>query len=262
MKQSKFNKKYKALILDLDGTTIPSREYGMPSEKVKKVIDKASKKIKISVATSRPLPMAIYIIEHLSLTAPCILAGGGNIYDPVKKVVVKEVLLDNLSLNKIKEIAKRLKFDNILIHDSNGTDYSLFEYKLSKPLHMWTGRLEPKQADLLFEAISKIPTVSVHKLSAWETGKWDVMATPLEATKQHGILQVAEILGIKTHDIIGVGDGYNDFPLLMACGLKIAMGNAVEELKAIADYIAPSVDDDGVADVIEKFVLRKETIKI
>ena len=55
--------------------------------------------------------------------------------------------------------------------------------------------------------------------------------------------------------MIGVGDGYNDFPLLMACGLKVAMGNAVPELKAIADYIAPTVADDGIVDVIKTFVL-------
>jgi hypothetical protein len=42
----------------------------------------------------------------------------------------------------------------------------------------------------------------------------------------------------------------------MACGLKVAMGNAVPELKAIADYIAPSVTDDGMATVIEKFILN------
>ena len=47
-------------------------------------------------------------------------------------------------------------------------------------------------------------------------------------------------------------------PLLMACGLKVAMGNGVPELKEIADYVAPSVDEDGISDVIEKFVLRTE----
>ena len=79
--------------------------------------------------------------------------------------------------------------------------------------------------------------------------------THADATKQHGVMEVAQILGIEKEDIIGVGDGYNDFPLLMACGLKIAMGNAVPELKAIADFVAPSVDEDGVAVVIEKFLL-------
>jgi hydroxymethylpyrimidine pyrophosphatase-like HAD family hydrolase len=75
------------------------------------------------------------------------------------------------------------------------------------------------------------------------------------ATKQHGIIEVARLLNISTKDIIGVGDGYNDFPLLLACGLKIAMGNANEELKKIADFVAPSVEEDGVATVIEKFIL-------
>ncbi len=60
---------------------------------------------------------------------------------------------------------------------------------------------------------------------------------------------------ILRNEIIGVGDSYNDFPLLMACGLKVAMGNAAPELKEIADYIAPTVEEDGVVDVIKRFVL-------
>ncbi|MBI5619841.1 HAD hydrolase family protein, partial [Candidatus Gottesmanbacteria bacterium] len=81
--------------------------------------------------------------------------------------------------------------------------------------------------------------------------------THTDASKLHGIVEVARHLNIKTEEIIGVGDGYNDFPLLMASGLKIAMGNAVPELKEIADFVAPTVDEDGVATVIEKFILSK-----
>jgi hydroxymethylpyrimidine pyrophosphatase-like HAD family hydrolase len=55
--------------------------------------------------------------------------------------------------------------------------------------------------------------------------------------------------------MIGVGDGHNDLPLFEACGFRVAMGNADEELKKLADYIAPSVEDDGIVDVIEKFIL-------
>lgn len=43
----------------------------------------------------------------------------------------------------------------------------------------------------------------------------------------------------------------------MAAGLKVAMGNAIDDLKAIADYIAPTVQEDGVVDVIEKYILEK-----
>lgn len=63
------------------------------------------------------------------------------------------------------------------------------------------------------------------------------------------------MIDIKKDEIIGVGDGYNDLALFEAVGLKVAMGNGVEELKAKADYITKHVDKDGLADVIEKFVL-------
>ena len=53
------------------------------------------------------------------------------------------------------------------------------------------------------------------------------------------------------------GDGYNDRPLLQACGLAIAMGDAPEELKAISDYIAPSAEEDGLAVAIEEFILPR-----
>ena len=93
-------------------------------------------------------------------------------------------------------------------------------------------------------------------MPSYQNGLLCVDVTDQSVSKMHGISEVFEILGISREDAIGVGDSYNDFPLLMACGLKVAMGNAIDELKSIADYIAPSVDDDGVTDVIEKFVLN------
>lgn len=255
MKSSKFDRNYKAIIFDVDGTLVPIIKDALPSENVRKAIEKASKKVKISIATSRPNPLAKDIINHLSLSAPCILAGGGNIYDPIIDRMIDEVLLDLKTYKEILKADKKVKSIGF-IYDSSEKDYKVSEYSFNKPMHYWNGNLDESEADSLFEDLSKIPTISVHKLTSWTPGKVDIMAAPLEATKQHGILKVAEILGIETSDIIGVGDGYNDFPLLMACGLKIAMGNAVEDLKAIADYIAPPVEEDGVVDVIEKFILK------
>ncbi|MDG7042371.1 MAG: HAD hydrolase family protein [Nitrososphaerota archaeon] len=65
-----------------------------------------------------------------------------------------------------------------------------------------------------------------------------------------------EKLGIKKEETIGVGDFPNDLPLFKVSGLKVAMGNAVPDLKAIADYIAPTYEEDGVAEVLRKFILR------
>jgi hydroxymethylpyrimidine pyrophosphatase-like HAD family hydrolase len=57
--------------------------------------------------------------------------------------------------------------------------------------------------------------------------------------------------------MIAAGDSYNDLPLLEVCGLRIVMGDAPDELKAIADYVAPSIDEDGLAVAIEEFVLPR-----
>jgi len=88
-----------------------------------------------------------------------------------------------------------------------------------------------------------------------DPNKYSFNITHIQATKLHGIEVIQKFMDLKRDEIIGCGDGYNDFPLLMASGLKVAMGNAIDELKEIADYVAPSVEEDGVADVIEKFIL-------
>ena len=59
--------------------------------------------------------------------------------------------------------------------------------------------------------------------------------------------------GLKKEEILTIGDQNNDIALLQAGGLKIAMGNATDELKKIADYITDSVYDDGFVRAMEKF---------
>lgn len=54
--------------------------------------------------------------------------------------------------------------------------------------------------------------------------------------------------------IISDGDGYNDFSLLMACGLKIAMGNPIEDLNAVVDEVVPSVEEDGLVYILKKYL--------
>ena len=121
---------------------------------------------------------------------------------------------------------------------------------------VYLGDVVPSLADTIMADLEKIPQIVVHKMpSEKKDGNNSLEVTSDQATKLHGIVEVTKILKIKKEEVIGVGDSYNDFSLLMASGLKIAMGNAVPELKAIADFIAPSVEEDGVATIIEKFIL-------
>jgi len=254
----KLKKKYKALILDVDGTLIPNKRDGMPSEKVADSIAKASKFIHIGVATSRPYFILAHIVDHLKLSGPSIINGGAQIIDTASKKILHEQPLVAQNVFEIAKLLKKLPIP-LIVYDGgydNGKDITVSKkYLPKKPLHLWIHGTTIKEADTYIKEISHIQTISAHKVPSWKRGQVDIGIFHAEATKLHAILKIAKLLNIETHDIIGVGDGYNDFPLLMACGLKVAMGNAVDDLKDIADYIAPSIEEDGVADVIEKFVL-------
>lgn len=250
-------KEYKALILDLDGTTVPFWPKGMPSKRVTEAIAKARKKIYVGIATSRPYFDAEHIIEYLELSGPCIVNNGAQVIDARSRIVLREQRMFREDVLAVYEEVKKL---NLALHVNTMFDEVSVEeisHIGDKILGAMVPYVNEETADILIERISHISTVVLSKIPANKKGEFVVGISHVSATKQHGILEVAKILGIKTHEIIGVGDGDNDFPLLLACGLRVAMGNAVDGLKEIADYVAPPVFEDGVVDVINKFVLKK-----
>ena len=88
-------------------------------------------------------------------------------------------------------------------------------------------------------------------------------ATELEITargvnKGTGVAELMAYMGVSANAAVAFGDGGNDLPLAQAVGRFVAMGNADEELKAVADEVCPSVDKDGVAVWIESNLLAIE----
>lgn len=77
-----------------------------------------------------------------------------------------------------------------------------------------------------------------------------------QASKGKAVAYLAEQLGINLSDTMGIGDSGNDLDLITTCGIGVAVGNAIDELKDLADYIAPTNDDGGVAHAIERFILK------
>jgi len=66
---------------------------------------------------------------------------------------------------------------------------------------------------------------------------------------------LAAHLGISLDEVMAVGDGTNDIPLLTSAGLAVAMGDAPTEVKAVADYITLDIDHNGLAAAIKKFLV-------
>ncbi len=250
-------------MLDVDGTILrmgpdpmssPTPDNIAPSKEVVKAIFKANQVIKVGLATSRPIFLVKELLDVLKLSSPCIISGGAQILDPVSWEILweQQILIDDVK--PIYKIAKKHGI-NLTVLEKHINVEVVLQKLPTHPISFWGHSLDPIVADEFAKDLSVIPTISCHKVPTSSPGKIDVIISHAEATKQHGIMEVAKILKLDTKEIIGVGDGYNDFPLLMACGLKVAMGNAVPSLKEIADYVAPTVDEDGIVDVINKFVL-------
>lgn len=77
-----------------------------------------------------------------------------------------------------------------------------------------------------------------------------------EASKGNALLYLAEHYGIPQEETIGIGDSWNDRELIESAGLGVAVANAVDALKEIADYVTLSNNEEGVRAVVEKFVLQ------
>lgn len=74
-------------------------------------------------------------------------------------------------------------------------------------------------------------------------------------SKGSGLLALAKVLGLRPDQVMACGDSGNDLTMIQLAGLGVAMGNATDEVKAAARYIAPDNNHDGVAEAIERFVL-------
>ena len=73
--------------------------------------------------------------------------------------------------------------------------------------------------------------------------------------KMVGIQRYLDSIGATRDEIIAFGDGHNDAEMLRYAGIGVAMGNAEDDTKAVADYVTADIDDDGIAKALEHFGL-------
>jgi len=209
----------------------------------------------VCLATGRILSTALPVIDVLDLTGLCVISNGIQIYDPVKQKIIEETPINQALIPELYELLSQF---HVEIRQFDGiTDIPYAGEALTTSIHsLYLPSLSQQKADQIIQSLIHYKNINAHKMIISADGQVGIEISHVNASKLHGIHRVAQLLKIKPHEIVGIGDGYNDFPLLLACGLKVAMGNAVPELKAIADFIAPPVEEDGVATVIEKFILN------
>lgn len=268
-------KDYKIIVLDLDGTLTNSQKVITPKTKDALMkIQKAGKKVVL--ASGRPTPGIVKLADELELAkyeGYILSFNGGHIID----YATKEAIYDRtVPMDIIPELYAKAKELNlgILTYDKeeiiigNGIDeYSQLEAKINGipmrevdnfvtyvnyPVNkfLYTGA-----PDKILEAQKIMRDNFGWELNIFRSEPFFLELMPQSIDKAFSLEKLLEHLGIDRAQMICCGDGFNDKSMIRFAGLGVAMSNAQKEVKEVADYITQSNDEDGIAQVIEKFIL-------
>lgn len=254
--------KYKAIITDLDGTALDSPEQKVSSQRLALAVSKLEARgIKVCAATGRAESFAYPVLASMQLTQPAIIAGGTRIIEPVKK---NELWCCGLSSSQMHEIVLKMKKIpyKFLWNDSTEDDYlnggwSIQDYNSFEDTYFFEICFVPQsKIEEILTLLKNIDGIAVTVVVSQRANMNDIHITNRLATKEHAIYELEKIIGVEKSEMIGVGGGHNDLHLFSAVGYKVAMGNAVSQLKAAADEVIDTVQDDGLALYFER--LEKE----
>lgn len=113
------------------------------------------------------------------------------------------------------------------------------------------------QPDVRLMMLEELP-VRFEDLCVSSSVSDNVEINQIHANKGEALLALAAHLGLDPEQTIAFGDGLNDLSMLKTAGVGVAMANACKEAKKLADWVAPSCDEDGVAAGIDRFCFEKE----
>jgi hypothetical protein len=249
---------YEAIIFDLDGTAIPNTQDVLPSVRTIEAIKTAEKQFKLCAATGRPISNAKKILDSLGLVDPCVISAGTEIVNPRTSEVLWEYDIEHSDVNGILEVCKPYPYELLIRNELVGEGSPSAEHQITGPVNvMYLMKCGEDEAKQILKKLAYIPTISASSVISWTGKDIDIHITHRDATKEHAIAKLLEIIGVTKEMTIGIGDGNNDVHLFKAVGLKVAMGNATELLKSQADIICDTVNNDGLAKFIEEIVANQ-----
>ncbi|HEY2004232.1 MAG TPA: HAD-IIB family hydrolase [Candidatus Saccharimonadia bacterium] len=247
---------YQALVFDLDGTAIPNSPQGMPSARLKAAIAAARDRVHLIAATTRPFRFALPVVKALGLTDPCVVGGGTTIISPSGEIL-RRTVIPQAVVKSILDTLKEYPYDVSIGDQFDDTGHPTSIPTLDDVDIIFVAPVSDHDVLLLRKHIEPLHDLSFIVAPSWTAGMHAVTLTHKTATKEHAIREILQKLSIDSSRAIGVGDGDNDIHLFAAVGHRIAMGNATAQLKSIADETAPTIDDDGLASIIEKYCLTE-----
>ncbi|MCA0150871.1 Cof-type HAD-IIB family hydrolase [Rossellomorea vietnamensis] len=267
---------YKMIVLDLDDTLL--RDDQTISKRTKDALIQAQEAgVKVVLASGRPTQGMRWVAEELKLDhygSYILPFNGSKIIDCKTNEEKYSRTLTAETAHSLYDISKRedvgiLTYaeDAIIVEETNpfasiesdltGLPVKVvpdFKEAITGPV---VKALMLKEADHLAEVEKKLQAELDGELSVMRSKPFFLEFTQLGVTKGTSLDYLIKPMGIKPEEVMAIGDSYNDLTMIEFAGLGVAMGNAPDDIKEKADYVAAPNMEDGVAEVVETFVLNE-----
>ncbi|MDQ1027664.1 Cof subfamily protein (haloacid dehalogenase superfamily) [Streptomyces umbrinus] len=260
---------YKLVATDLDGTLLRSDD--TVSERTREALAATTVAGAAHlVVTGRAVPWTRHILDELGYEGLAVCGQGAQLYDAGAHRLLTSVTLDRqvagLALAKIEAevgplavAASRDGIDgDVLIGPGYRVLGKLEAVPFTDVAELWAAPLtkmyiqHPELTDDELAAAARAAAGGL--VSVVMAGEGIVEILPLGLSKATGLSLAARRLGVKAADTIAFGDMPNDIPMFTWSAHGVAMANAHEELKAVADEMTSSNDEDGIAVVLERLL--------
>ncbi|MGB9844452.1 phosphoglycolate phosphatase [Methanothermobacter tenebrarum] len=224
----------RAIAVDIDGTiTDPTRKLSIPALKALRKAESFG--VPVILVTGNILCFTRATSVLIGTSGGLVAENGGVIYSRGKVKVLGDI-------KKAERAYKHLRS----FYPVEKVQFS--EFRVSE-IAIW--RTIPE--DIIKE------TLRDFDIEVYDT-KFAIHLTDPQVNKGSSLKIVAKDMGLKTDDIMAIGDSENDIDFLKVAGLKVAVANADPQLKEMADYVTTKEYGDGVAEALEKFIFQRRGI--
>jgi len=262
---------YRLIALDLDGTLL--KEDLTISPRVRQALERAAAAgVRLTLATGRGYPSVRRWAGELGIVTPVICYQGAVVTDTVthrrvyQRTFGREIVRDVVAFARARDLSLTLYVaDEIYVENKRHSD-SFYDKWFGLPVHWVTDLTTALPGDpdkfLIVGEEDELDALRPDVVGAFggrlqivRSHRYFLEGLAADASKGHALAWLADEFGIAREETMAIGDSGNDRAMIAWAGLGVAMGNASEEAKAAADWVAPGVDEDGVAEAIERYCL-------
>jgi len=256
----------KIISFDLDGTLL--RDNKTVSEFSKNILLECKEKGKTLIFNSARPPRLIYSVLPEEFHGDIIISSNGALINRGEETMYKNFISEDETKGIIDYLEKKHPevyfsveqgrdsytsfYDDAFNKEmfAEKVDFSVTELKETPKFLVRVGAMSSDEIDNFVESLPK----SCRFLST-DAGEYAQIMVEGN-TKLSGIKKVLEMVKHTIEDVVAFGDDHNDYEIIKECGVGVAMGNAEGAIKEVADHVALTNEEDGVAKFIEKMVLH------